>query len=576
MKYILNKKSNNDYKDVENLQKNILKMYGIDNYKLYLNPTKECENNYKLLVNIDKAVKCLLEHINNGDLIYSPTDSDVDGYCSNTILIKYLQETFENINIKWELHSGKQHGLTNELNIPEETKLIIITDGGSNDYEQHKYWKEKGVDIIVLDHHETKIESDDAIIVNNQLYNYPNKSLCGAGVVYKFLQALDEELWQSKAEKYLDLVALAEIGDSMDLKNLETRYYVYTGLNNIENKQFLAFLDKQEYSTKGIININNISFYITPLINAMVRVGKQDEKELMMNGFLENYCELDYKPRGNKPIIKEDIYTRVARLSSNAKSRQNKLRDKALEELEEIVYNKNKLEDKVMVINCNNKYNLNLTGVIAIKLADKFNRPCILLNKSKDGRYRGSGRNTERNEVKDLKKIVNSTGVMEGIGHPQAHGVNVLGNVPDAINKLNEILKDIDFSTDTYEVLFNIPFEYLDDNFVSEIYLLKNIWGKGLDEPLVAITDLEIKSDEITVIGKKANTLKLCVDDVEFIKFNVDENDKLIKETSDWEDDSKKMFTLDVVGECSINNFNGESKIQIKIKDYNIKNIKTI
>ena len=408
------------------------------------------------------------------------------------------------------------------------------------------------------------------------MYNYPNKSLCGAGVVYKFLQALDEELWQSKAEKYLDLVALAEIGDSMDLKNLETRFYIYTGLNNIKNKQFIAFLDKQEYSTKGVININNISFYIAPLINAMVRVGKQDEKELMMNGFLENYCELDYKPRGNKPIIKEDIYTRVARLSSNAKSRQNKLRDKALDELEEIVYNKNKLEDKVMVINCNNKYNLNFTGVIAIKLADKFNRPCILLNKSKDGVYRGSGRNTERNEVKDLKKIVNSTGIMEGIGHPQAHGINVLGSVPNAINKLNEILKDIDFSTDTYEILFNIPFENLDDNFVSEIYLLKNIWGKGLDEPLIAITDLEIKSDEVTVIGKKANTLKLCVDDVEFIKFNVDENDKLIKETSDWEDDSKKMFTLDVVGECSINNFNGESKIQIKIKDYNIKNIKTI
>ena len=95
MKYVLNENSNNDYEDIENLQKNILKMYGIDNYKLYLNPTKECENSYKLLNNIDKAVKCLLEHINNGDLIYSPTDSDVDGYCSNTMLIKYLQESFE-------------------------------------------------------------------------------------------------------------------------------------------------------------------------------------------------------------------------------------------------------------------------------------------------------------------------------------------------------------------------------------------------------------------------------------------------------------------------------------------------
>ena len=87
----------------------------------------------------------------------------------------------------------------------------------SNDYEKHKELKEKGIDIIVLDHHEAPKISEDAIIVNNQLCEYPNKSLCGVGIVYKFLQALDEELWQSKADNYLDLVAIGEIGDSMDI-----------------------------------------------------------------------------------------------------------------------------------------------------------------------------------------------------------------------------------------------------------------------------------------------------------------------------------------------------------------------
>ena len=391
-------------------------------------------------------------------------------------------------------------------------------------------------------------------------------------MVYKFLQALDEELWQFKADDYLDLVALAEIGDSMNICNLETKYYIEKGLSNIKNKQFKAFLEKQEYSIKGNININNIAFYIVPLINAMVRLGKQDEKVLMMKGFLEEYEEFDYKPKGNKPIEKEDIYKRVARLSSNAKSRQNKIRDKAVDELVEIVYNKNKLNDKVIILNCNNNYNLNLTGVIAIRIADKFNRPCILLNKSKEGVYKGSARNTDRNNVKDLKQIVNSTGIMEGIGHAQAHGVTIKENVPSAISKLNEILKDVEFSDDTYQVMFEIPFEELEDEFIYQIDLLKDVWGHGVEQPLIAIEDIEIKSNEIEIIGKKSNTLKITLDGIEFIQFNVDENSELLKQSSSW-DESDKTFLLDIIGTCNVNNFGSESKPQINIKGIKIKQI---
>lgn len=574
MKYILKETSKNNYSDIENVIDNILKANGINDTYTYLNPTKNCEYNYSLLDNMDFAIKCLLNHINNKDAIQVIVDPDADGNMSASALINYLKDSFDDINISWAIHTGKQHGITNDINISDNIKLLIVPDAGSNDYDKCKELKEKGIDIIVIDHHEAPKISENAIVINNQLCNYPNKSLCGVGAIYKFLQALDDELWQSKADDYLDLVAIGEIGDSMDIKNLETKYYINKGLENIKNKQLKAMFKKQEYSTKGLININNVAFYITPLINAMIRVGKQDEKELMFKGFLEQYEDFDYKPRGEKPIEKEDIYTRVARLCTNAKSRQDKLRDKALTELEEIIYNKDKLHDKILVINCNNKYNLNLTGVIAMKISDKFNRPCILLNKSKDGMYRGSGRNTDRNNVKDLKYLLNSTGLIEGIGHAQAMGVNINDSVPKAINKINELLKDVEFNDDTYEVYFIIPFEDLEDELIFQIDLLKSIWGKGLEEPLIAIKNVEIKSNEIEVIGKKANTLKLTVDGVEFIKFNVDNSDELIKKTSDWEDNTDKIFTLDIVGSCSSNEWNGEKKPQIKIKNYNIISIK--
>lgn len=573
MEYFLNEWSNNNYNNLDNLKYDLLKLRNVKNPKDYLNiaDKHEYENSYKLLDNIDEAKECLIKHINNNDIIFTVADCDVDGVTSFASLYLYLKSTFNNIKLEYAIHKGKQHGLSDDIEIPKDTKLVIMTDSSSNDYEQHKLLKDKGIDIIVLDHHEADKISENAIVVNNQLCNYPNKNLSGVGVVYKFLQLLDEELWQDKAKDYLDLVALGLIGDSMNINEMETKYLIEKGLKNINNKQLLAIIKKQDYSIKGKVTINNIAFYIVPLINAMIRIGKQDEKELLFKGFIEEYEEFDYKPRGNKPIQKEDIYTRVARLCANTKSRQDKMRDKALMELNDIILTKSKLNDKIIVVNCNNNYNLGLTGVIAIKLANKYNRPCILLNKSKDGIYRGSGRNTDRNSIKDLKKLLNETNMFKGEGHPQAMGVSIDKDIPKAINLLNDKLKNVDFSSNTYEVDYIIPFEELQDEFIFEIDNMNNLWGKGVEQPLIAIKDIEINSNDIEVLGKTNNTLKFTIDDVEFIKFRIDDNDELIKKTSNWENDTIQTFNLDIVGKCSSNTWNNIKRPQIIIEDYKIK-----
>ena len=122
-------------------------------------------------------------------------------------------------------------------------------------------------------------------------------------------------------------------------------------------------------------------------------------------------------------------------------------------------------------------------------------------------------------------------------------------------------------------VVFSIPFEDLEDEIVYEIDLLKGLWGKGMEEPKVAITNIEFSSNDIQVLGKTNNTLKIVVDGVEFIKFRIDSSDKLIQQTSDWEDDSIKNFTLDVVGRCSSNVWDNKKSPQIIIEDYNITKI---
>ena len=102
---------------------------------------------------------------------------------------------------------------------------------------KNKVLKDKGIDVLVIDHHEAEDGySQNAVVINNQLSeNYPNKQLSGVGMVYKFCKALDGILGLDFADSYLDLVALGNISDMVSMKSEETRYFVKKGLNNVVN-----------------------------------------------------------------------------------------------------------------------------------------------------------------------------------------------------------------------------------------------------------------------------------------------------------------------------------------------------
>ena len=131
------------------------------------------------------------------------------------------------------MHDGKQHGL-GDVNldqlIKEGFKLIICPDSASNDYDQHQKLKEHGIDVLVLDHHEAPKVSEYACIINNQLCDYPTKSLCGAAVVYKFCCYIDKLMGTNYAIEFEDLCALGLIADMMDMKDFETHYLTKDGL----------------------------------------------------------------------------------------------------------------------------------------------------------------------------------------------------------------------------------------------------------------------------------------------------------------------------------------------------------
>ena len=140
------------------------------------------------------------------------------------------------------IHEGKQHGLSDKVDWLEEQdfNLIICPDSASFDKDEMERLVSKGMEILVEDHHLPVLDENNsihmflnphAVIINNQLSpNYPNKSLCGAGVVYKFCEALDKTFDRDDAKNYIDLVALGEIADVMFQGTNETRYLIMKGL----------------------------------------------------------------------------------------------------------------------------------------------------------------------------------------------------------------------------------------------------------------------------------------------------------------------------------------------------------
>ena len=574
MQYRLYENANND---TSNILKEVLKNRGIDDYYTYLDLDESVVIPYQKLDNIENAVDLFMKHFNNKNKIGVLVDEDPDGFCSASMMYLYIKRMDENYPVEYILHKrAKAHGLSDDVIIPNDIKLLIIPDAGTNDCKECKELSEQGVDILILDHHEKEEDNPYALIVNNQMSNsYPNKCLCGAGVVYRFLQALDDENWNEFADDYLDLCALANISDVMDMRSFETRYLTDLGLLNINNKCFRALIDAQNYSMNGKVNIHNIQWYITPILNGMIRIGSQEEKELLFRAFIEQDEFFEYKKRATKDkpaeTIQESIYDRAARLCKNAKSRQDKQKEKSVEQIAEIAQSI-PFDDKVVMIDTSDILDTGLTGVVAIKIAEMFNKPCILLNKFLDKKtgkitYGGSARNVNHSPIESFKDIVNSTNVFNfGKGHANAFGVNLdLDKKDEAINVMNNILRDVEYDS-TYRVDFILDIEDIGIKLITELARFEDIVCQGIEEPMLAVENISLTKDCFEIFGKNEDTISFTIDEIKYIQFKCKEGNPLY----DWIQnawDENDSVTFNIVGKPSINEYNGVRTPQIIIED---------
>ena len=495
--------------------------------------------NPEKLEHIKDGVAMLISHIERNDKIFIQVDSDCDGYTSSAILINYLNCLFPHYvqtQISYRIHDGKQHGLLTDT-IPSDVKLVIAPDASSNDYEQHKELHDRGIDVLVIDHHEAEKYSEYACVINNQMCDYPTKSLSGAGVVYKFCSYIDQLLGYDYANDYIDLATVGIIADVMDLRDYEIREIILRGMQGFRNPLLKAMVAKDKFHFEGKqLTPFNIAWYIAPYINAITRSATEQEKLVVFESMIEYlaYKTIPSTKRGCKGQ-NETRVEQAVRTCANVKNRQSKAKENASDAVFQTIKDENLLEHKILAIRLDPKYaaDKNLTGLIANGLLDLYCRPVLILNKvEEEGKvyWQGSGRGYDKANLGSLRDLLESSGLVQyAQGHAMAFGVSIPEENYDAlVQYVDEAYKDFDCSP-VYSVdLIWDGAKDLSSHAFAEIADEEKIWGKGVEDPLIAIENFRIYGNQLRLFGldKGKPTLNIQLDDgSSLVKFKSSEEE---------------------------------------------------
>jgi single-stranded-DNA-specific exonuclease len=340
--------------------------------------------------------------------------------------------------LQYILHTGKQHGLQDVYEqIEDNVQLVIAPDSSSNDINELKKLSEKNIKVLVMDHHHTNeiYEDENVIVINNQICNYPNKDLSGAGVTWQICRAYDEYCDLNFAKDLIDLAALGILSDMESYTSIENRAIIKIGLENIKNPFMYYMCEKNKFSIDkmGGINYMSMAFYVTPYINACVRSGTMEEKNLIFKSMLQMYAfdKIQSNKRGHKGE-KVNLIEEAIRVIGNVKARQTRLQDYTMELLEKKIKKEDMLKNSILIFKCQpGEVEKNLAGLVANKLMAKYQRPVMVLiySKTKDDEepvYRGSARNYGLSEIEDLRQVCENSGLTElAQGHNSAFGCNI-------------------------------------------------------------------------------------------------------------------------------------------------------
>ena len=322
---------NNDFHKMTDGQilVDILNSRGVEDVERFLALPPEVINDGLSLMNMNEGLELFNWHLNNNSHIHILADCDVDGSTSFAIMYNYIKRIKPNASISFSINKGKKHGLKPDWLKPylddhiNETILLIVPDSGTNDLkEAEELISEYDLDLLVCDHHNVEADNvgtlnDEGVVLINNQENYANPDMSGAGVAYKFIKEYDKKYGYDYADDYLDLFALGNIADQIDMRSLETRRLATLGCRNIVNpflKELVVKGSKAktwEELDKDTIDITFLGWKVAPPLNACIRMGEEEDKLDMLKAFIGEGEPVEYQPPKPKVPSKPPVEMRT-------------------------------------------------------------------------------------------------------------------------------------------------------------------------------------------------------------------------------------------------------------------------
>jgi len=495
------------------------------------------------LAQLKKAISRIEKAIKNKEQIVVFGDYDVDGITGSAILWETLYARGAKVmpfipNRKEEGYGLSLKALQNEELRTKNPTLIITVDNGIVANEAVTFANENNIDVIITDHHTASETLPDAYAIVH------TTKLCGAGVAYLLSQELKGKSKKSKGDEdiHLELAALGTVADLVPLVGAN-RTIVFEGLKKLHQtkRPGLIALFQQAKVDQESIGVYEIGYIIGPRLNASGRIeSAMDSLRLL--------CTTK-KERGEELAAKLELVNR---------ERQQLLREGAQHAIESIT--SEGLGARKILIVAHESYEEGVIGLIAGKLVEAFYRPAIVLS-LKESVSKASVRSVSGFNIIEFLRLHKDHFVNVG-GHPMAAGFTVetvkIEILKKALEKKAESLLTQELLTRTLKIDCELPLSLLSKDLYNSIQQLSPF---GMSNPEPVFASKKVTVENFRVIGKEGNHLKLILrqesDTFDAIAFGMGEIATSLK--------SGDM--IDVAYSLDENTWNGETKLQLKVKD---------
>lgn len=471
----------------------------------YLYGGKEALHNPHLLKDVDKAAEIIAEGIAEKKTMRIIGDYDIDGVNATYILLEGIRRCGGNVDAAIPDRMKDGYGINEHLieqALSDGKELLITCDNGIAAINEINFAKEKGMTVVVTDHHEIPyrnteqgkefLRSNADAIVNPKQADcpYPCKGICGAVVAWKLVQVLYErmDIPVEEADIFIENAGFATVGDVMDLTG-ENRILVKLGLKALEhtkNPGMKALIAKNKLSDKPL-SAYHIGFVLGPCINAS---GRLDTAKRSLELLLER-----------DEVKASALAGELVELNESRKYMTQQETQKALEQIEK----EGREKDKVLVVylpECHES----LAGIIAGRIREAYQRPVFVLTRGEEG-VKGSGRSIEAYSMFDKMTEVAELFTKYG-GHPMAAGLSMreedIDKLREQLNQKAELSEE-----DMAEVVrldAVLPMSYFTVDTIRQLSVLEPC-GKSNTRPVFA--DRNIKLTRAGIVGVNRNVLKL-------------------------------------------------------------------